>query len=519
MVLRLPSMDRRLSRPPQLLPIRSLQRVRRGDRYGSGNRHGRVNGSDCRDHSRSSIDPHWWECHSHLDINERGERDFEWRSGRRQRNPNGFAQRNDHIHIYRYQFVGGTATAQTTVTVNASSGPPAAGIVANPTSIASGSSSTLTWTTKNAVSADLNGAQVALNGSQTVSPTASTTYRITARNAAGAIDWGQVVVTVTSRPDGGITRPAFEAAIASGQAARSALVALVATFVPIASARSRRSQRADAAHRSRAAAGARARRAAARARSARWTGFHRGRRRRAAAACCSPDGDGVPVDRRGTPADDATFQSWGLWTGALWSEEHEGTNGIGTCLVEQRPLTIDRDQHFFTRNTLLSCTAVPIYDHEGGACGRARRLLLPRRPHRRAFSSLIALAAGEAAKRIEADLFRGAFAHARIVLTQAPTASAAACVAVDADDLVIGATRSAPGRTPDRARPAVAAGARGRSARWRTRARPSCWRSARGVAAGAARARTAMFRRPPRPSASAAPRCIRKLEAVRAERN
>jgi len=110
---------------------------------------------------------------------------------------------------------GGTATAQTTVTVNASSGPPAAGIVANPTSIASGSSSTLTWTTKNAVSADLNGAQVALNGSQTVSPTASTTYRITARNAAGAIDWGQVVVTVTSSgPTAGIT--ANPTSIASG---------------------------------------------------------------------------------------------------------------------------------------------------------------------------------------------------------------------------------------------------------------------------------------------------------------
>ncbi|MET4791650.1 transcriptional regulator of acetoin/glycerol metabolism [Bradyrhizobium japonicum] len=77
----------------------------------------------------------------------------------------------------------------------------------------------------------------------------------------------------------------------------------------------------------------------------------------------------MPVDRRGTPADDATLQSWGLWTGTLWSEEHEGTNGIGTCLVDQPPLTIDRDQHFFTRNTILSCTAVPIYDHEAALAG------------------------------------------------------------------------------------------------------------------------------------------------------
>ena len=43
----------------------------------------------------------------------------------------------------------------------------------------------------------------------------------------------------------------------------------------------------------------------------------------------------------------------------------EGTNGIGTCLVEQRALTVHRDQHFFARNTLLSCTSAPIFDHEG----------------------------------------------------------------------------------------------------------------------------------------------------------
>jgi transcriptional regulator of acetoin/glycerol metabolism len=150
----------------------------------------------------------------------------------------------------------------------------------------------------------------------------------------------------------------------------------------------------------------------------------------------------VPVDRRGASADDVTFESWGLWTGALWSEEHEGTNGIGTCVVEQRPLTIDRDQHFFTRNTLLSCTAVPIYDHEASFAG-VLDVSSCRADRTDAFSNLIALAAGEAARRIEADLFRRAFAHARIVLTQAPDGQSVGLVAVDADDLVIGATRSA----------------------------------------------------------------------------
>jgi hypothetical protein len=89
-----------------------------------------------------------------------------------------------------------TATASAVVTV-ATGGPPTAGLAANPTSITVGNSSTLTWTSTNAVSADLNGTAVALNGSQVVSPTTTTTYRFTAKNASGQTDWGQVSVQVT----------------------------------------------------------------------------------------------------------------------------------------------------------------------------------------------------------------------------------------------------------------------------------------------------------------------------------
>lgn len=53
------------------------------------------------------------------------------------------------------------------------------------------------------------------------------------------------------------------------------------------------------------------------------------------AGCCVllADKDGVPVDRRGSVADDAVFCKMGLWTGAVWSEERAGTNGIGTALA------------------------------------------------------------------------------------------------------------------------------------------------------------------------------------------
>lgn len=173
-----------------------------------------------------------------------------------------------------------------------------------------------------------------------------------------------------------------------------------------------------------------------------------------AAGCCVllADGDGIPVDRRGSAADDATFNSWGLWTGAIWSEEHEGTNGIGTCLVEQRALTIDRDQHFFTRNTSLSCTAVPIYDQNARLAG-VLDISSCRADRTDGLANLIALAVGDAARRIEADIFRAAFAKARIVLMPATEGHGGGLLAIDGDDLVIGATRSARlmlGIAPDR---------------------------------------------------------------------
>lgn len=160
--------------------------------------------------------------------------------------------------------------------------------------------------------------------------------------------------------------------------------------------------------------------------------------------CCVllADKDGVPVERRGAPADDRVFREWGLWTGTVWSEDSEGTNGIGTCLVEQRPLTIDRDQHFFSRNTLLSCTNAPVYDHEGNLAA-ALDVSSCRADLTEGFANLISMAVVDAARRIEAENFRLCFPNARILLAPTDERVAGALIAVDSDDLVIGATRAA----------------------------------------------------------------------------
>ncbi|MGH8221966.1 MAG: GAF domain-containing protein [Woeseiaceae bacterium] len=77
------------------------------------------------------------------------------------------------------------------------------------------------------------------------------------------------------------------------------------------------------------------------------------------------DRDGVLLSYYGDPSFRGAATRAGLLPGALWSERAGGTNGMGTCLLERRPLIVHRDQHFLARNTGLTCCAAPIFDHRG----------------------------------------------------------------------------------------------------------------------------------------------------------
>ncbi|TDV61826.1 sigma-54-dependent Fis family transcriptional regulator [Pseudomonas sp. LP_7_YM] len=77
------------------------------------------------------------------------------------------------------------------------------------------------------------------------------------------------------------------------------------------------------------------------------------------------DDRGVILNCVTEPGERKIFERAGLWLGADWSESREGTNGIGTCLVERQPVTIHRDEHFRGRHTGLTCSASPVFDPHG----------------------------------------------------------------------------------------------------------------------------------------------------------
>ncbi|MEW7851479.1 sigma-54-dependent Fis family transcriptional regulator [Massilia aurea] len=81
------------------------------------------------------------------------------------------------------------------------------------------------------------------------------------------------------------------------------------------------------------------------------------------------DRDGVLLNYFGDPAFTHAASRTGLMQGAVWSERVQGTNGMGTCLFEQRPVTVHQDEHYLSRNIGLSCAAAPIFDPGGDLVG------------------------------------------------------------------------------------------------------------------------------------------------------
>ena len=79
--------------------------------------------------------------------------------------------------------------------------------------------------------------------------------------------------------------------------------------------------------------------------------------------------DGTILDSCG----DSTFvrkaQRVSLLPGGVWSEECEGTNAIGTALMERQFIEISGAEHFLEENQFLTCTAMPVMSPQGEVAG------------------------------------------------------------------------------------------------------------------------------------------------------
>ena len=155
------------------------------------------------------------------------------------------------------------------------------------------------------------------------------------------------------------------------------------------------------------------------------------------------DNAGVAVEHRGESAQANEFEYWGTWLGGVWSETAEGTNGIGTCIVEERPVTIHKGQHFRSRHIDLSCSGAPVF----GADGRLIAVLdvsaidpeLSERAH-----ALTGALTTKSARAIEERFFREQFHREWIVAVVPPEGqSISMLLAVNDDQRIVGVNRAA----------------------------------------------------------------------------
>jgi transcriptional regulator of acetoin/glycerol metabolism len=76
------------------------------------------------------------------------------------------------------------------------------------------------------------------------------------------------------------------------------------------------------------------------------------------------DAAGITIDFRTVPSLDKEFKEEGFRMGTCWSEEHEGTCGVGTSLIDGQPTLVHRDEHFRSHNIKFTCSAAPIFGPE-----------------------------------------------------------------------------------------------------------------------------------------------------------
>jgi transcriptional regulator of acetoin/glycerol metabolism len=152
---------------------------------------------------------------------------------------------------------------------------------------------------------------------------------------------------------------------------------------------------------------------------------------------------GVAVDHRVDDGQASLLKYWGTWLGGVWAEEVEGTNGVGTCIVEERPVTVHRSQHFRSRHIDLSCSGAPVFGVDGRLIAVLDLSAIDPELSEAAHALTGALTV-RSARGIEERFFREQFRREWIVAVAASEGGTiGTLLAVDGDQRIIGANRAA----------------------------------------------------------------------------
>src|SRR6478672_8540635 len=153
--------------------------------------------------------------------------------------------------------------------------------------------------------------------------------------------------------------------------------------------------------------------------------------------------DGVAIHHRGDASMDHEFKRWGIWLGGVWSEGAEGTNGIGTCITDRRPVLVHCADHFRSRHTRLSCAGAPIFDPQGGLLGVLDVSKLHQQSDDQPFPLLLQMVI-VSARAIEERIFREHFQYCWI-LAAAPSDDfgSSLLLAIDEQQSIIGGDQAA----------------------------------------------------------------------------
>jgi len=124
--------------------------------------------------------------------------------------------------------------------------------------------------------------------------------------------------------------------------------------------------------------------------------------------------DGIVLYEKADPNVVHSLRHAGLQVGADWSELRQGTNGMGTCIAEDGPVIVHRDEHFRACYIRLSCTAAPIHAPSGELVAVLDASTLNAQGTREAQTHVLALVQ-LSAKLIEKCLFLNHFQRSSVL--------------------------------------------------------------------------------------------------------